>query len=52
MQQGVVQLEYFGAETFAVNMLGVLSLREVGILLTAIMVAAGPVRHSPLKSGL
>lgn len=39
MQQGVVQLKVFGAEIFAVNMLGVLSLREVGVLLTAIMVA-------------
>ncbi|MDA7947552.1 MAG: ABC transporter permease [Hyphomicrobiaceae bacterium] len=39
MQQGVVQLQRFGAETFAVNMVGILSLREVGILLTAIMVA-------------
>ncbi len=39
MQQGVVQLRTFGAETFAVNMVGILSLREVGVLLTAIMVA-------------
>lgn len=39
MQQGVVQLRTYGAETFAVNMVGILSLREVGILLTAIMVA-------------
>jgi phospholipid/cholesterol/gamma-HCH transport system permease protein len=39
MQQGVVQLRAFGAETFAVNMVGILSLREVGVLLTAIMVA-------------
>jgi len=39
MQQGVVQLQAFGAETFAVNMVGILSLREVGVLLTAIMVA-------------
>ena len=39
MQQGVVQLRPFGAELFAVNMLGLLSLREVGVLLTAIMVA-------------
>ena len=39
MQQGVVQLRYFGAEQFAINMVGVLSLREVGVLLTAIMVA-------------
>jgi len=39
MQQGVVQLRPFGAEPFAVNMVAILSLREVGILLTAIMVA-------------
>lgn len=39
MQQGVVQLQKFGAETFAVNMVAILSLREVGVLLTAIMVA-------------
>ena len=39
MQQGVVQLEAFGAELFAVNMVAILTLREVGILLTAIMVA-------------
>ena len=39
LQQGVVQLKAFGAETFAVNMVGILALREVGVLLTAIMVA-------------
>jgi len=39
MQQGVVQLKPFGAEPFAVNMVAILSLREVGFLLTAIMVA-------------
>lgn len=39
MQQGVIQLRPFGADVFAVNMLGILSLREVGVLLTAIMVA-------------
>jgi phospholipid/cholesterol/gamma-HCH transport system permease protein len=39
MQQGVVQLKPFGAEPFAVNMVAILALREVGILLTAIMVA-------------
>ena len=38
-QQGVLQLRNFGAEPFAVDMVGVLALREVGILLTAIMVA-------------
>jgi phospholipid/cholesterol/gamma-HCH transport system permease protein len=39
MQQGVMQLRAFGAEPFAVNMVGILALREVGVLLTAIMVA-------------
>jgi len=39
MQQGAVQLRYYGAEPFAVNLLAVLSLREVAVLLTAIMVA-------------
>ncbi len=39
MQQGVVQLSYFGAEVMAVNMVAILSLREIGILLTSIMVA-------------
>lgn len=39
MQQGVMQLKAYGAETFAVNMVAILSLREVGVLLTAIMVA-------------
>ena len=39
MQQSIVQLRYFGAETFSVNMLGVLALREVGILLVSIIVA-------------
>ncbi len=38
-QQGIVQLQYFGAEPLAVDMVGMLALREVGILLTAIMVA-------------
>jgi phospholipid/cholesterol/gamma-HCH transport system permease protein len=39
LQQGVVQLRAFGAEPFAVNMVAILSLREIGVLLTAIMVA-------------
>ncbi len=39
LQQGVMQLRAFGAEPFAVNMVGILALREVGVLLTAIMVA-------------
>jgi phospholipid/cholesterol/gamma-HCH transport system permease protein len=39
MQQGVAQLRPFGAEPFAVNMVAILTLREIGVLLTAIMVA-------------
>jgi phospholipid/cholesterol/gamma-HCH transport system permease protein len=38
-QQGVVQLRYYGAEPLATHMLAVLALREVGVLLTAIIVA-------------
>lgn len=38
-QQGIVQLREFQAEPLAVDMLGILALREVGILLTAIIVA-------------
>jgi phospholipid/cholesterol/gamma-HCH transport system permease protein len=37
--QGAVQLERFGAEIYTVNLLGVSILREIGILLTAIIVA-------------
>lgn len=39
LQQGAVQLRPYGAEPFSVNMLTVLALREVGVLLTAILVA-------------
>jgi phospholipid/cholesterol/gamma-HCH transport system permease protein len=39
MQQGAVQLASYGAEPYAASMLGVLALREIGVLLTAIMVA-------------
>lgn len=38
-QQGVVQLQQFGAEIFVVNLIGRSTLREMGVLLTAIMVA-------------
>lgn len=38
-QQGAFQLRYFGAEIFVVDMVGILVLRELGVLLTAIMVA-------------
>ena len=39
MQQGTIHLEAYGASPLSVNLLGVLSLREIGVLLTAIMVA-------------
>ncbi len=38
-QQGAVQLRQFGAEVFTVNLVGRLTLRELGVLMTAIMVA-------------
>ena len=38
-QQGAIQLRDFGAEIYTVNLTGRLSLRELGILMTAIMVA-------------
>ena len=38
-QQGAVQLRQFGAEVFVVNLVGRSTVRELGILLTAIMVA-------------
>ena len=38
-QQGAVQLEQFGAEMLTVNLTGRISLRELGVLMTAIMVA-------------
>ncbi|MEQ9520417.1 MAG: MlaE family lipid ABC transporter permease subunit [Parvibaculum sp.] len=38
-QQGAVQLQRFGAEIFTVNLVAITFLREVGILLTAIIVA-------------
>lgn len=38
-QQGAVQLAQFGAEMLTVNLTGRLAMRELGILMTAIMVA-------------
>jgi len=38
-QQGIFQLARFGASPYAVNLVGVLGLRELGVLMTAIMIA-------------
>lgn len=38
-QQGIFQLRRFGAVTFAADLIGVLILRELGVLLTSIMIA-------------
>jgi phospholipid/cholesterol/gamma-HCH transport system permease protein len=38
-QQGAVQLEQFGLEVFTINLVGRSSVRELGLLMTAIMVA-------------
>lgn len=38
-QQGAVQLQQFGAEAMTVNLVGRITTRELGVLMTAIMVA-------------
>lgn len=38
-QQGIFQLRQFGASAFAVDLIGILVLRELAVLLTSIMVA-------------
>ena len=38
-QQGAAQLQQFGAEIYTINLTGRLSVRELGVLMTAIMVA-------------
>ena len=38
-QQGAVQLKEFGAEMLTINLTGRISMRELGVLMTAIMVA-------------
>ncbi|MGZ3171714.1 MAG: MlaE family lipid ABC transporter permease subunit [Croceibacterium sp.] len=38
-QQGAAQLEQFGAEIYTINLTGRLSMRELGVLMTSIMVA-------------
>jgi phospholipid/cholesterol/gamma-HCH transport system permease protein len=38
-QQGIFQLTRFGASSYAVDLVGVLGLRELGVLMTSIMIA-------------
>ncbi len=38
-QQGIFQLQQFGATAFVVNLVGILVLRELSVLLTSIMIA-------------
>ncbi len=38
-QQGIFHFRKFGAETFVVDMVGILVLREIGVLITSIMLA-------------
>jgi phospholipid/cholesterol/gamma-HCH transport system permease protein len=38
-QRGVYALQRFGATTYAVDLIGILTLRELGVLLTSIMIA-------------
>jgi len=48
-QQGIFHFRRFGADIFVVDMLGVLVLREIGVLLVAIMVA-GPLGAVPITA--
>ncbi len=53
-QQGIFHFRKFGADVFVVDMLGVLVLRELGVLLVAIMVAgrsAAPTRLNSAPCG-
>ena len=38
-QQGAIQLKQFGADVFTINLIGRITMRELGVLMTAIMVA-------------
>ena len=38
-QQGAVQLRQFGAEVYTINLIGRSAIKELGVLMTAIMVA-------------
>ncbi|MEE9432805.1 MAG: ABC transporter permease [Sphingorhabdus sp.] len=38
-QQGAIALQQFGAEVFTINLIGRLTFRELGVLMTAIMIA-------------
>lgn len=38
-QQGAFQLRYFGAEIFVVDLVGILVLREIGVIFAAVMIA-------------
>jgi phospholipid/cholesterol/gamma-HCH transport system permease protein len=46
-QQGAVQLRQFGAEVFTINLIGRRRFKELGVLMTAIMVAGRPAPRSP-----
>jgi phospholipid/cholesterol/gamma-HCH transport system permease protein len=57
-QQGAVQLRQFGAEVFTINLIGRITMRELGVLMTAIMVAgrsgsafAAQTRHDEADRG-
>ena len=49
-QQGAVQLEQFGAEVLTVNLIGRITTRELGVLMTAIMVARAQLAGATMAS--
>ena len=46
-QQGFFHFRKFGAEDYVVDMVGILVLREIGVLIVAIMVAGDQAVHTP-----
>jgi phospholipid/cholesterol/gamma-HCH transport system permease protein len=47
---GATELRRFGAEIFVVDLVTIGVLRELGVLLTAIIIAERPAAHSPPRS--
>jgi phospholipid/cholesterol/gamma-HCH transport system permease protein len=48
-QQGIFHFRKFGAEMYAVDLVGILILREVGVLIVAIMVAGRTMGFDPIE---
>jgi ABC-type transporter Mla maintaining outer membrane lipid asymmetry permease subunit MlaE len=49
-QQGIFHFRKFGADAYVVDMVGILVLREIGVLIVSIIGLDGPVVPTPLSS--